>query len=80
MSEPSRPKKQTCLYISPSVLKEFIKLCRIEGSSASQKVEAFMVRYNEMHRKPNPQLLMEYYVKPENLSPCVSSAPTVKEP
>jgi len=62
-------KKRGNIYVLDEVWKEFLKICKREGMSASQKLEAFMQAYNQQHRVGNPQLLMTHYVKPEGPQP-----------
>jgi len=57
------------LWIPKEVWEEWKKLAKIEGLSASKLGEKAIIEYVKRHPIPNPQLLMTYYVKPEEPQP-----------
>ncbi|HLE74939.1 MAG TPA: hypothetical protein VI864_02715 [Candidatus Bathyarchaeia archaeon] len=62
-------KKRSCVYVLEEVWKEFLRICKREGTNASNKLEGFMQTYNQQHKTGNPQLLITHYVKPEEPQP-----------
>lgn len=69
MSEPNRPKKRSCIYVTPTTLSLFQNICIREGTNVSLKLEDFMNRYNMAHTPGNPQLTIANYVKPDEPQP-----------
>jgi hypothetical protein len=63
------PKKKTCLTITESTLKTFKETCRREAVPMNEKVEKFMMQYNQAHSLGNPQLKISVYAKPEEPQP-----------
>lgn len=62
-------KKRSCIYILEEVWKEFLKICKREGTNASSKLEAFIQAYNQQHREGNPQLTLKPYIDIQAPSP-----------
>lgn len=69
--KPASPslKKRTCFNIEEAILQSFKKICEREGETMSDKVQKFMVHYNQAHSNGNPQLRISVYAKPEEPSP-----------
>jgi hypothetical protein len=62
-------KKRGNIYVLEEVWKEFLKICKREGTNASNKLETFMQTYNQEHKAGNPQLLISHYVKDDEFNP-----------
>ena len=62
-------KKRLCIYILEEVWKEFLVISKREGTNASQKLEGFMLTYNQQHSAGNPQLLMPSFLGKGSPSP-----------
>lgn len=60
---------RACIYIGKPDWKEFLKICKREGKSASDRVDEFVKMYVQQHKAGNPQLLMSHYVMPEEATP-----------
>ena len=43
------------------IWKKFLDNCRREGDSGSKILQNFIMQYNEKHKLPNPQLLIERF-------------------
>ena len=43
------------------IWKTFLANCRREGGSGSKTLQDFIMQYNEKHKLPNPQLLIERF-------------------
>ena len=49
---------------------EFIKICRREGESASEKIRDFVTRYVEVHGHGNPQMLLSSFAEKQGVGWC----------
>ena len=65
MPEGINPKKMVCLYIDSNIHREFMKVCKREGESASKKTEEYWAKYLSIHGVGNPQLQLEKFVGKE---------------
>lgn len=61
MSQPTKPKTRTTIYIEPNIAKTFKQICAREDSNVSTKIEEFMARYISVHSEGNPQLRIDRF-------------------
>ena len=63
-------KTRSTIYIEPSAWKEFKQICNREGESMCEKIESWILQYNDRHRKGNPQLRIDYTLRLINQQKC----------
>jgi len=57
------------LWIPKEIWEKWKELAKIEGLSASKLAEKALLEYFKRHPLPNPQLIMDYYIKkPEEMN------------
>ena len=61
----SEEQRGPCNFYGPArrVWKDFLRICKREGSSASEKLTGYVEQYVEVHRPGNPQTLMPSYAE-----------------
>ena len=70
MNEPNQPKHRTTFYVTKQVWKDFKTILFREGESASSKIEGWVQHYVMLHKRGNPQLMIETFL-PEKAEPRV---------
>jgi len=55
-------KKRSTVYVVADVWKKFRELCEKEGTSASQKIEEWVLQYVREHYPGNPQLTIPRFI------------------
>ena len=63
-------KARSTIYINPSTWKEFKEICTREGEAMSDKIEVWILQYNQKHRVGNPQLRIDYTLGLVNQQKC----------